>query len=329
MKKILVTGGAGYIGSHTVVELVEQGFEVVVFDNLTTGHAAAVQGAELVVGDLRNKEDLANLFRKYDFDAVVHFAALSQVEQSTRQPDVYYRNNLYGSLQLLESMRENQVGKMVFSSTAAVYGQPECLPISECALCKPENPYGASKRSVEELLNWMEKAYGIRSVILRYFNAAGAHPDYELGEDHRPESHLIPIVLETILKERPILSVFGSDYDTHDGTCVRDYIHVCDLASAHCLALSHLNDGGTSRILNLGNGTGFSVMDIIKVAESVTGQRVLYQFEQRRAGEPAELIASNLEAQRVLNWKPRYSDIESIIRTAWEWKQRFPGGYDN
>ncbi len=316
---VLVTGGAGYIGSHTAKALRRAGRQVVVFDNLQHGHPYAVQWGPLVVGDLLDRSSLDGVFQSYSIDAVVHFAALIQVGESMRQPGRYFQNNVTGTLHLLEAMQAHQVRHMVFSSTAAVYGLPGKIPIAETAPASPINAYGESKWMVERLLHWFGAVHGLGWVALRYFNACGADPEGEVGEDHREESHLIPRVIGASLGRLPELEVYGNDYPTPDGTCIRDYVHVSDLAEAHVRALEHLEQGRASGAFNLGTGQGISVREIIEQVERLSGQRIPVRFAQRREGDPALLIADPAKAQAVLDWRARRSNVETILRTAWHW----------
>lgn len=326
---ILVTGGAGYIGSHTVADLLERGEEVVVIDNLLTGHQEALLGGTFYEGDLRDKELLTRIFAENDITAVIHFAASSLVGESMQNPFKYYDNNVYGAMCLLDAMQQAGVKKIVFSSTAATYGEPEKVPIEESDRTEPANVYGETKLMMERMMNWFDKVHGIRYVALRYFNAAGAHTSGKIGEDHRPESHLIPLVLQTALGQREFISVFGEDYPTEDGTCVRDYIHVSDLADAHIKSVEYLNNEGASNIFNLGNGQGFSVKQVIETAVKVTGRDIPVKFEARRSGDPAVLVASSDKARSVLGWKPSYNQLEDIISGAWQWHESHPQGYGN
>lgn len=328
--KVLLTGGAGYIGSHTAVALLEAGYDVVIADSLETGHQKAVPpGAALCVGDIRDGEFLDTVFSSGAIDAVVHFAAYSLVPESMSDPLKYYDNNVGGTRSLLSAMKKHGVAKIVFSSTASVYGEPIRLPIEETDPTSPTNTYGATKLAMEQMLHWSDVAYGVKSVALRYFNACGATPDGRIGEDHKPETHLIPIVLQTARGQRPHLSLYGRDYDTRDGTCVRDYVHVCDLADAHVLAVKHLASGGESEIINLGNGVGFTNLEIIKAAEAVVGKAIPVVDAPRRAGDPATLVASGQKAKRILGWSPRYTDIAAIIETAWRWHSTHPNGFED
>lgn len=324
---ILVTGGAGYIGSHTVAELLEQGKDVVVIDNLQSGHRGALLGGKLYEGDLRDKELLAKLFAENEIEAVIHFAANSLVGESMKDPVKYYDNNVYGTLCLLEAMNAANVRKIVFSSTAATYGEPEKVPIEETDITNPTNVYGETKLMMERMMAWFDKVLGIKYVALRYFNAAGAHESGKIGEDHNPESHLIPLILQTALGQRPSISVFGDDYNTPDGTCVRDYIHVGDLADAHLRAVDYLLGGGDSDVFNLGNGQGFSVKEVIAKVKEVTGRDFPVVVSPRREGDPAVLIASSDKARSVLGWKPSRQNLDDIIRSAWQWHLNHPDGY--
>ena len=326
--RILVLGGAGYIGSHTVYELVDAGYEVIVIDNLLTGFKEAVHPqAKFYEGDIRDKIFLDNILSKEKIDGVIHFAASSQVGESMKNPLKYYNNNLCGTEVLLESMVEHGIDKIVFSSTAATYGEPESIPILETDRTLPTNCYGETKLAMEKMFKWTSKAYNLRYVSLRYFNACGAHPNGKIGEAHNPETHLIPLVLQVPNGKREYISVFGNDYDTKDGTCVRDYIHVNDLAQAHILAMEYLSKGGESNIFNLGNGVGFTVKEVIEMARKVTNHTIPIREEERRAGDPSVLIASSEKARKVLGWKPQYADLETIISTAWKWHVNHPDGY--
>ncbi|KAA9005362.1 UDP-glucose 4-epimerase GalE [Paenibacillus spiritus] len=324
---ILVTGGAGYIGSHTVAELLDRGEEVVVIDSLLTGHREALLGGKLYEGDLRDKELLKKLFAENEIDAVIHFAASSLVGESMKDPAKYYDNNVYGTLCLLQAMQEAGVDKIVFSSTAATYGEPEKVPIEESDRTEPANVYGETKLTMERMMSWFDKVLGIRYVALRYFNAAGAHASGKIGEDHRPESHLIPLVLQAALKQREHIAIFGEDYPTEDGTCIRDYIHVSDLADAHVRAVNYLRSGSGSNVFNLGNGLGFSVKQVIETAKKVTGLDIPVAVQERRAGDPAVLVASSDKARSVLGWNPSRADLEGIIASAWSWHSSHPQGY--
>lgn len=311
---ILVTGGAGYVGSHTVRAMLEAGYQVVVADNLSTGFRAAVPAAcRFYEGDIRDAAFLARLFEQENIDGVIHFAAFSQVGESGKLPLRYYDNNVSGTRVLLEQMTAHDVGTIVFSSSAAVYGEPEQIPIEETAALDPTNCYGETKRVMERMMCWTAAATGLRYAALRYFNACGAHPDGSLGEAHFPETHLIPLVLQVANGQRSEISVFGSDYPTPDGTCIRDYVHVCDLAQAHILALEYLLRGGESTAFNLGSGQGFSVREVIEEARRVTGHAIPAVEKARRSGDPARLVASSEKAQSTLGWRPRYRDRKSVV----------------
>lgn len=325
--RVLVIGGAGYIGSHTTKVLHMAGYEPVVFDNLDRGHRGAVIDAPLVVGDTANQVQLVAVMKDHGIEAVMHFAAHSQAGESMARPDIYFRNNDAYGLNVLDAMRQAGVKTIVFSSTAAVYGEPKYTPIDENHQLKPINPYGESKLFFERVLHWYDQAYGIRYASLRYFNAAGADPDGQLGEDHRPETHLIPIVLQAALGKRDKVAIYGTDYDTPDGTCIRDYIHVTDLAEAHILALENVQKEDRSVIYNLGNGKGFSVKEVIEAAREVVGQTIPAEPAPRRPGDPAILIASSERIQAELGWRPKYADIHTIIETAWRWMKAHPDGY--
>jgi UDP-glucose 4-epimerase len=327
---IMVTGGAGYIGSHAVRILKQAGFGVVVYDNFNRGHREAVEGYTVTGGNTADTGLLKKVLKEQKIDAVLHFAAHSQVGESIEQPRLYYDNNVVGGLKLLEAVLDTGIKYFIFSSSAAVYGEPENLPITEDHPCKPTNPYGETKLIIEKALADYGQAYGLKSVSLRYFNAAGAAAEGEIGEDHEPETHLIPLVIKAIMEQDEPLTVFGDDYPTADGTAVRDYIHVDDLAQAHLLALEALLAGSGnsfSSAYNLGNGSGFSVMEVIKAAEKVTGKKVPYLIGPRREGDPAVLVASAEKAKVELNWQPRYTSLEKIIETAWHWHRERPTGY--
>ncbi|MEC0210702.1 UDP-glucose 4-epimerase GalE [Paenibacillus ehimensis] len=324
---IMVTGGAGYIGSHTVAELLAKGEEVVIVDNLQQGHREAVLGGKLYVGDIRDADFLDTVFRENDIDAVIHFAASSLVGESMQLPGKYYHNNVYGTLCLLEKMNEYGVKKIVFSSTAATYGEPENVPILETDRTLPTNAYGETKLAMEKMMRWFDTAHGIKYVSLRYFNAAGAHESGRIGEDHSPETHLVPIILQVALGKRAHISIFGDDYATPDGTCIRDYIHVTDLADAHILAVEKLRAGGESSVYNLGNGKGFSVKEVIDIAREVTGHAIPAVVEARRAGDPAVLVASSERGRTELGWQPKRDSLKQIIASAWAWHQANPDGY--
>lgn len=327
---ILVCGGAGYIGSHAVAELLSRNEEVVIIDNLQTGHQeAALKGASFYNGDLRDEAFQRKVFQENEIEAVMHFAADSLVGESVTDPLKYYDNNVYGAVCLLKVMKEFDVKQIVFSSTAATYGEPDRVPIMETDPTDPTNPYGETKLAIEKMLKWSEKAYGIRHVVLRYFNVAGAHVDGLVGEDHQPETHLIPIILQVALGKRDKIMIFGDDYPTADGTCIRDYIHVMDLVDAHILAVERLRKGGESTVYNLGNGTGFSVKEVVETARKVTGCPIPAEVAERRAGDPAQLIASSEKAVKELGWQPKYAELETIIDSAWKWFKAHPNGYQS
>ncbi len=319
---VLVVGGAGYIGSHIVKMLLEGGHSVVTLDSLATGHRDAVLGGEFVHSDLADEKLLNNLFRSQRFDGVMHFASFIQVGESVQQPGKYYRNNVTGTQNLLDAMVANSVNRLIFSSTAAVYGNPHYTPIDEAHPKAPINPYGQSKWMVEQMLADYDRAYGLKSVCLRYFNAAGADPEGQLGERHEPETHLIPLVLQAAAGLRDSIQVFGNDYDTPDGTCIRDYVHVMDLCQAHLLALNRLVAGGASAAYNLGNGKGFSVQQVIDAARRVTGREIRVVEAPRREGDPAVLVADSTLARRELDWVPEFEGLERIVSDAWGWESR-------
>ena len=324
---VLVIGGAGYIGSHNVRALLERGDSVVVFDNLSTGHRKAVPAhVPFVHGDIRSGADLDRVFESHHIEAVLHFAAFIEVGESVLDPLKYFDNNVVGMISLLEAMQRHRVDRLVFSSTAAVYGEPARVPIEEDDARAPTSPYGESKLQMERIMAWTSRATGIRSVTLRYFNVGGAHPDGDIGEDHRPESHLIPLVLQVPMGKRPHIGIFGDDYETADGTCVRDYLHVLDLADAHLKALDWLKAGGESLVCNLGNGTGFTVKEMVETVRKVTGHPVPAVISPRRPGDPARLVASSTRAREVLGWKP-VRGIEDIVASAWTWHKNHPDGY--
>ncbi|AWP47219.1 UDP-glucose 4-epimerase GalE [Levilactobacillus brevis] len=327
---VLVLGGAGYIGSHAVDRLVEKGYDVAVVDNLVTGHRAAVNAkARFYEGDVRDQAFLDGVFDKEDIEGVIHFAAFSVVPESMKKPLKYFDNNTAGMVSLLEVMNKHNVKKIVFSSTAATYGEPKQIPIKETDPQVPTNPYGESKLMMEKIMRWSDEAYGIKFVALRYFNVAGAKEDGSIGEDHHPETHLVPIILEVAAGERDQLAIFGDDYPTKDGTNVRDYVHVVDLADAHILALEYLKAGHDSDAFNLGSSTGFSNKEMLETARKVTGKEIPAKMAPRRAGDPSTLIAASDKARKTLNWQPRFDNVEDIIRTAWNWKQKHPAGYND
>lgn len=320
---ILVLGGAGYIGSHTVYALIEKGEDVVIVDNLQTGFKELIHpDAKFYQGDLRDKDFLNHVFDKEDIQGVIHFAANSLVGVSMQEPLEYYNNNVYGMICLLEVMQKHHVKHIVFSSTAATYGEPKHIPIVEEDETNPTNPYGETKLAMEKMMKWCDQAYGITWVALRYFNACGAHENGIIGELHNPETHLIPLILQVPLKRRESIYVFGDDYETKDGTCIRDYIHVNDLADAHIRALQYLYDGNPSDVFNLGNGEGYSVLEIINAAKEVTQLPIQITIDKRRAGDPAKLVADNSKAKRLLGWQPHYTDIKEIIATAWNFHRQ-------
>jgi UDP-glucose 4-epimerase len=321
---ILVTGGAGYIGSHAVLALKNQGYEVIILDNLVYGHQDLVENAlkvKLIIGDIKDTRLLEKIFSDYQIEGVMHFCAYTYVGESATNPAKYYQNNVVATLNLLETMIKANIKKFVFSSTCATYGIPQKLPLTEDHPQNPINTYGKTKLMVEEIIKDFDLAYGLKSVIFRYFNAAGAQPEGLLGEDHDPETHLIPLILLTALKKRAYIEIFGTDYDTPDGTCIRDYIHVNDLADAHILGLEYLLQGGETDSFNLGNGNGFSVKEVIETAKNVTQKEIKIVESPRRIGDPPILVGSSQKAKQILNWQPQYGDINTIIRHAWQWHQ--------
>ena len=326
--RVLVLGGAGFIGSHAVYQLIDQGHEPIVIDNLETGHRDAIHpDAVFYPGDIRDIDFLRDVFANEKIDAVLHFAANSLVGESMENPLKYFDNNVHGTQVLLQAMQEFKIDKIVFSSTAATYGEPESVPITETMPTVPTSTYGETKLTMEKLMKWCEAAYGMRYVSLRYFNVAGARATGEIGEDHRPETHLIPIILQVALNQREHITVFGEDYPTEDGTCIRDYIHVEDLINAHILALEYLQKGGKSDVFNLGSSQGFSVKEMIEAARRVTNHPIPEKVGERRAGDPSTLIASSEKAKTVLNWNPKKTEINQIIEDAWRWHQEHPHGY--
>lgn len=327
---ILVLGGAGYIGSHAVDQLINKGYKVVVIDNLLTGHRAAVhQEAVFYEGDIRDKDFVTSVFEKESIEGVIHFAASSLVGESVEKPLKYFNNNVHGMQIVLEVMEAFDVKNIVFSSTAATYGEPDVSPIVETTPTNPKNPYGESKLMMEKMMKWCDGAYGMKYVALRYFNVAGAKRDASIGEDHTPETHLVPIILQVALGQRDALAIFGDDYDTPDGTCIRDYVHVEDLIAAHILALEYLKAGNESNVFNLGSNNGYSVKEMLDAAREVTGKEIPANVAPRRAGDPASLVASSAKASEVLGWKPEYTDVKKIIETAWSWHVSHPNGYQD
>ncbi|MCD5184573.1 UDP-glucose 4-epimerase GalE [Enterococcus gallinarum] len=327
---ILVLGGAGYIGSHAVDQLITKGYQAVVVDNLLTGHRQAIHPeAVFYEGDIRDKAFLQSVFEKETIDGLIHFAASSLVGESVEKPLKYFNNNVYGMQVLLEVMKDNNVDHIVFSSTAATYGEPEQSPITEETPTNPKNPYGESKLMMEKMMRWCDEAYGMKYVALRYFNVAGAKSDASIGEDHDPETHLVPIILQVALGQRQELAIFGDDYDTPDGTCIRDYVHVEDLCNAHILALEYLKKGNPSNVFNLGSNNGYSVKEMLDAARTVTQKDIPAKVAPRRAGDPGTLVASSDKAKAVLGWEPSYTDVKQIIETAWNWHVSHPEGYQD
>lgn len=327
---VLICGGAGYIGSHNVRAFAQKGEEVIVVDNLETGHRASVpEGIKFYHADIRDSEALDKVFAENSIEAVVHFCAYSLVGESMEKPLKYFDNNVGGMISLLEAMHKHEVKRIIFSSTAATYGEPKKVPILETDPTIPTNPYGESKRIMEKMMNWVSRLHDIRYVSLRYFNVAGAWHDGSIGEDHHPESHLVPLILQVPLGKRDHITIYGDDYPTQDGTCIRDYIHTEDLARAHILALEYLRNGGESNIFNLGSGDGYSVMEMITAARKVTGHPIPAQVGTRRPGDPAKLVADSSKAQEILKWKPEITRMEDIIATAWKWHSSHPNGYND
>lgn len=324
---VLVTGGAGYIGSHTVQYLQDRSENIVIVDNLQSGYAESVKVKDFYSIDLRSERELSRVFKEHNISAVIHFAANSLVGESMEKPYEYYHNNVFGMMTLLKVMKDHGTSKIVFSSTAATYGEPKESPITENCPVNPTNPYGETKLAMERMMKWFDQAYGIRYVSLRYFNAAGAHYTGFIGEAHNPETHLIPLILQVPLGKRERIFIFGDDYDTEDGTCIRDYIHVMDLASAHGKALDYLRKGNPSDIFNLGNGKGYSVKEVIETARKVTGHSIPAEVQERRPGDPAILVASSEKAKNLLQWEPRYEDLKTILEDAWRWHRNHPEGY--
>lgn len=323
---ILITGGAGYIGSHCVKYFQNKGEEVIVVDNLETGHKKSININHFYNIDIRDKEELNKVFKKHKIKAVIHFAANSIVSESIKNPYKYYHNNIYGTLNLLDTLKENNINKIIFSSTAAVYGNNN-EPMNEESTINPNNTYGETKFAIERMMKWFDRAYNIKYVSLRYFNAAGAYNTGEIGECHNPETHLIPIILNNIIKKRYEINIFGDDYPTPDGTCIRDYIHVMDLASAHYNAYKYLSNGGSSDVFNLGSGRGYSVKEVIDISKKITKVNLKYRVIERREGDPEILVACSKKAKRVLNWETKFSDLDNIIKDAWNWHYKNPDGY--
>lgn len=324
----LVLGGAGYVGSHAVNKLIDNNYNVIVVDNLQSGHEEAInRQAKFYKGDIRDKSFLNNVFEQENIDGVFHFAANSIVGESMKEPLLYFNNNVYGMQILLEVMKKHNVKHIVFSSTAATYGEPKVVPITEEMQTNPTNTYGETKLIMEKMMKWCDKAYDMKYVALRYFNVAGAQEDGTIGEDHNPETHLIPIVLQTALGKREFITIFGDDYDTEDGTCIRDYVHVVDLVEAHILAMRYLEDGNQSSVFNLGSSEGFSVKQIVECARKVTGIDIKSQIGERRSGDPSKLIASSKKAREILGWNPIRTNIENIIKDAWKWHENNIDGY--
>ena len=333
--KVLVTGGAGYIGSHTVVELLNKGYDVVVVDNFVTSNPKSLEQIKKITGknfafykcNIADSKAMQRVFRENDIGAVIHFAAYSLVGESVDNPLKYYENNIVGTKALLSVMTANKVNKIIFSSTAAVYGEPQHIPILEDDETNPTNPYGETKLAMEKMMKWCDQAYGLKYVALRYFNACGAHQSGLIGENHNPETHFLPIILQVPNGKRECVTIFGDDYNTKDGTCVRDYIHVCDLADAHVLALEYLLNGGKSNVFNLGNGEGYTCKEVLNIAEKVVGNFINNQIGKRRMGDPAILTASSDKAHNILHWQPKMHDLQTIIATAWNWHKNHKKGY--
>ena len=324
---VLITGGAGYIGSHTVKYFTEKDEEIIIVDNLQSGHRESIEDNTFYNIDIRDKDEMDKIFKKHNIEGVIHFAANSLVGESMKKPYEYYHNNVYGMLCLLDIMKKNNVNKIVFSSTAAVYGEPKSIPILEEDITSPTNAYGETKLAMENMMKWFDIAYGVKYISLRYFNAAGAYEDGSIGEVHNPETHLIPLILQVPFGQREKIYVFGDDYPTEDGTCVRDYIHVMDLASAHYLAFEYLREGNSSDIFNLGNGNGYSVKEVIKRAREVTGHPIPAEIVERRPGDPAVLVASSKKIKDILKWEPKFESLEKIIEDAWRFHKERPKGY--
>lgn len=326
---IAVCGGAGYIGSHVVQKLIDEKRDIVVVDTLECGHKKSLMTENFAEGNIGDYDFLKKTFDKYQVDTVIHLCAYIEVGESVLNPAKYYQNNVVNSLNLLNVMKDMAIKKFVFSSTAATYGEPEQIPLTEDSRKEPTNPYGETKLSFEKIIKWYNTAYGINYTTFRYFNVAGAHPNGHIGEDHNPESHLIPLILQVPMGKRENIKIFGSDYNTPDGTCVRDYIHVCDLANVHVNAIDYLDKGGASTVCNLGNGNGFSVKEVIEIAKEVTGFKIPVVTEGRRAGDSSTLVASSEKAKEVLGFKPAFADLKTIISTAWNWHKNHPKGYND
>jgi UDP-glucose 4-epimerase len=324
---VLVTGGAGYIGSHTLCALRARGYGAYALDDLSTGYRASVPAEGLIEGDIADEALIARVVKEKQIDAVIHCAAKASVPDSVANPGPYFDTNVAKGIRFLEALRENGVKNVIFSSSASVYGEPESVPISEDARKRPQSPYGLTKLMFEQMLEWYGRAYGMRHVCLRYLCAAGAAPEFGLGEDHRPESHLIPSVLLSVLGERPHVEIYGTDYPTEDGTAIRDFVHVLDVAEAHISALEHLAAGGESLVLNVGLGRGFSVKEVVRASERVTGREVPVKLAGRRPGDPALLVANPQALIKALDWKPRFAELEEIVATAWEWHRSHPSGF--
>jgi len=324
---ILIVGGAGYIGSHTVQYFLEKNEDVVVVDNLQTGHKQSISGVKFYQYDIRDKAALGQVFKENKIEAVIHFSANSLVAESMEKPDLYYDNNVYGMMCLLDVMKQNGVDKIVFSSTAAVYGEPTEVPISESAATEPTNPYGETKLAMEKMMKWYDQAYHMKYISLRYFNVAGAASSGDIGEEHVVETHLIPLVLQVPLGKREYIRIYGDDYPTADGTCIRDYSHVMDIAAAHYLALEYLRSGNESNVFNLGNEAGYSVKEVIETARRVTNHPIPAKIEARRAGDPAVLVASSEKAKSILGWEAQFGSLEKMIADAWNWHKKNPNGF--
>jgi UDP-glucose 4-epimerase len=329
LKNILITGGAGYIGSHSLLPLKREGYNTIVYDNLSEGHKAAVKSGELVIGDLADENRLDSAFKEHDIDAVMHFAGSCYVENSVKNPQNYFLNNVSNTLTLLKVMLANNVNKIVFSSSCTVYGEPICIPIKEEHPLSAKNPYGLSKHFIEQILIQYGKSYDLKYAILRYFNAAGANADGNIGEDHSPETHLLPLILKTALGKNNSLKIFGGDYGTHDGTCIRDYVHVEDIINAHILSLKAIHENNDCCVFNVGSGTGYTNKEVISAVEEVTGKKVEYEVVDKRAGDVEKLVASPEKIHKELGWEPKYKKLNDIISTAWNWHKNNPDGYND